>query len=668
MARTSPTSSSPPVAPGGPRVSWFLTAASSPPLPRGSTPTTSAGLRSGTFRPPALASTFSLATGSAPSLPAELSSLAPALSCLTRQRSPISSNANASTASNSSLPSPTPWRPTSSGKGEVLGNVRLLAVGSDTLRRRLYRRLWRLIGPGGRVVNSYGLTEATIDSTYFDATLEDLQGEDGPVPIGRPFPGMRAYILDGRGEPVPVGVVGELYIGGPGVARGYVANPRQTAERFLPDPHRASGSRMYATGDRARWREDGVIELLGRRDGQVKLRGFRLELAEVEAAVGSWPGIRETAVVTQGDGADGQQLIAFIVGEQDCTIHLDSLRRFLRDRLPRPMIPSQFRIVESLPRTHSGKVDRQRLSQSKRDGVAGSDDLIRPRDEIEEQLAAIWEDLLQVRPIGVTDDFFDLGGHSLLAVRLAARVQETFGHSLALSDLLLGSTIEELAARIREPIATTAGSPLIDLRVSGPGWPLYLVHPIGGGVLCYNSLARCLDGTRAVFGFQAAGLEGEAEPETNLVLMASRYVDALRRSARRAPTFWADGRWGALSPSRWPSNSPRQATTCLWSSSSIVLFRFPGTVPAGSRSSRAWGPSRPIWRGAWAGIPGLRSNASADSIPNRPEMGPSIQHSLVARSPVRSTPSTFAGFTTYSARTGRRSTATRPAHIRGASS
>ena len=192
------------------------------------------------------------------------------------------------------------------------------------------------------------------------------------------------------------------------------------------------------------------------------------------------------------------------------------------------MIPSRFRIVESLPRTPSGKVDRRRLSESLPDEVARAEALIRPRDEVEEQLAAIWEDLLQIRPIGVTDDFFDLGGHSLLAVRLAARIEERFGRSLALSDLLLGSTIEELAARIREPVGSRGGSPLVDLRVSGPGRPLYLVHPIGGGVLCYNDLARCLDGARAVLGLQAAGLEGEAEPETDLVRMASRYVDALR--------------------------------------------------------------------------------------------------------------------------------------------
>ena len=256
-------------------------------------------------------------------------------------------------------------------QGEDLAGIRLLAVGSDTLRRRLYRRLRRLVGPGGRVVNSYGLTEATIDSTYFGGTLEDLEGEDGPVPIGRPFPGTRTYVLDGRGEPVPVGVVGELYIGGSGVARGYVVQSRV---------RRPSGSCRTRTAGRDRgctrpatvhagvtvecwscWAGD---------DGQVKVRGFRVELAEVEAAIGSWPGVREAAVIAQEDGADGQRLIACIVGEEGRTLDVDSIRRFLRDRLPRPMIPSRFRIVESLPRTPSGKVDRRSLSESLPNEVA----------------------------------------------------------------------------------------------------------------------------------------------------------------------------------------------------------------------------------------------------------------------------------------------------------
>jgi amino acid adenylation domain-containing protein len=418
--------------------------------------------------------------------------------------------------------------------GGSLAGLRLLALGSDSLRGALYKRLRRLLGPSGRVVNSYGLTETTIDSTYFEGPLVGPL-EDGPVPIGQPFRGTRTYILDERGEPVPSRVVGELYVGGPGVARGYVDNPAQTGERFVPDPHGDAGSRMYATGDRARWLEGGVLELLGRRDGQVKVRGCRVELAEVEAAIASCPGVREAAVLAQEDLAGGQRLVGCIVSNDRQFPRIDGLRRLLRERLPRPMIPARFEIVRAMPRTPSGKVDRQALAQSLPEQAASGDGLIPPRNRTEEQLAAIWEELLQMRPIGVTDDFFDLGGHSLLVVRMAARIEERFGRSIALSDLLKGSTIEALAARLEAPIAASCASSVVDLGARGPGRPLILVHPIGGGVICYRALARSFDGKRDILGVEAYGLEGEGALESDLVRMASRYVEALQHERIQGP-------------------------------------------------------------------------------------------------------------------------------------
>jgi thioesterase domain-containing protein len=393
------------------------------------------------------------------------------------------------------------------------------------------------------VVNSYGLTETTIDSTYFDVPPTDSQ-EDTQVPIGRPFPGTRAYVLDRWGQPVPKGLIGELYIGGCGVARGYVADPRQTAQKFVPDPYGVPGSRIYATGDLARWCEEGVVELLGRRDGQVKVRGFRVELAEVEEAIRSFPGVVEAAVVARKDGIDGHRLIGCIVGDGEQTPGVDTIRRHLRDRLPGPMIPATMKIIKALPRTPSGKIDRQSLAEALPDTGTTSEGHVPPRDELETELVSFWEDLLQTRPIGVTDDFFDLGGHSLLVVRLAARIRERWGRSLALSDLLLGSTIEELAARLRGVIPSHAASSLIPLKSSGPGHPLFLVHPIGGGVFCYNDLARRLDGSRAVFGLQSRGLDDDAAPETDLVRMASRYVDAIVAQFPEGPYYlggWSMG-------------------------------------------------------------------------------------------------------------------------------
>jgi amino acid adenylation domain-containing protein len=463
--------------------------------------------------------------------------------------------------------------------GGDLAGLQLLAVGSDTLSRGLYRRLRSLVGSSGRVLNSYGVTETSIDSSYFEGPLTGSL-DDRTVPIGRPLPGVRAYVLDERGEPVPAGVVGELYIAGPGVARGYVNQPGTTAERYLPDPHGACGSRMYATGDRARWREGGVLELLGRRDCQIKVRGVRIELAEVEAGIRSCPGVREAAVIAREDGANGRRLTACIVGDGGGAPQVDAIRRSLREKLPRPMIPTQFRFVDQIPRTPSGKVNRRQLSQSLPDAPATAEGRVTPRDETEQQLATIWEELLQIRPIGVTEDFFDLGGHSLLAVRLAARIEDQFGRSPALSDLLLGATIEDLAARLRGPNGPERWSSLVDFGVSGLGRPLVLVHPIGGGVLCYNALARCLDGTRQVLGLQAAGLEGEETPETDLVCMASQYVEALRARLPDGPYFlggWSMGGIVAL----------EMASQLIAAGHDVpLLFLIDCSVPAPHRNSR----------------------------------------------------------------------------------
>ena len=438
------------------------------------------------------------------------------------------------------------------------------------------------------------------------------------------------FLTDGASR-FPWVWLASLHIGGLGVARGYVCDPRQTAERFVPDPHADPGSRMYATGDRARWRPGGSIELLGRRDGQVKVRGFRVELAEVEAAIGAAPGVREAAVISDEDGAQGQRLIAFVVAEDGRTMGVNSIRHWLRDTLPRPMIPTRIHIVEALPRTHSGKVDRCKLSESLPDEVAREEAIVCPRDEIEEQLATIWEDLLQIRPIGVTDDFFDKGGHSLLAVRLAARIEEQFGRSLALSDLLLGSTIEELAARIREAAGSREASPLVNLGVSGPGRPLYLVHPIGGGVLCYNALARCLDGARGVFGLQAAGYERAEEPETDLVRMASRYIDALRAEHPEGPYVLGGWSMGGIVAFEMAN----QLVAAGHAVPLVILIDCSVPVPRNASSAindvlSLAGFAADLARTAGRANLGAARKPAATSIRNRSETGRSARRILVA--------------------------------------
>ncbi len=310
------------------------------------------------------------------------------------------------------------------GQDRNLADIRLLAVGSDTLRTRLYRRLCRLVGPGGRVVNSYGLTETTIDSTCFADPPESLL-RDGQVPIGRPLPGTRAYVLDGRAEPVPAGVVGELYIGGAGVARCYVNRLGQTAGRFLPDPHGVPGSRMYATGDRARWREGGVLELLGRRDGQVKIRGFRIELAEVEAVLARHPGVSEAVVVVHEDPLGEKRLGAYIVPAIVSYPTTSELRRWLKGRMPEPMVPSSYVFLEALPLSPNGKLDRSALRPPAMLGDEGSSiEYAPPRTIAEEILAGITADLLGRDRVGVNEDFFELGIDSILGIQMVSRARQ----------------------------------------------------------------------------------------------------------------------------------------------------------------------------------------------------------------------------------------------------
>ncbi len=330
-------------------------------------------------------------------------------------------------------------------QGEHLAGIRLMAVGSDTLRGRLYGRLCRLVGPGGRVVNSYGLTETTIDSTCFAGSPEDLT-RDGQVPIGRPLPGTRAYVLDGRVEPVPAGVVGELYIGGPGVARGYVNHPDQTAERFLPDPHGGPGSRMYATGDRARWLEGGVLELLGRRDGQVKVRGFRIELAEVEAVLARHPGVSEAVVVAHGNPLGEKRLTAYVVPAIVSYPTTSELRRWLKDRMPEPMVPSSYVFLEALPLSPNGKLDRSALRPpALLDGDGSSSRYVPPRTVAEEILAGITADLLGRDRVGVDEDFFAIGIDSILGIQMVSRARQA-GLSLDPAQLFRCPNVAELAA------------------------------------------------------------------------------------------------------------------------------------------------------------------------------------------------------------------------------
>ena len=312
----------------------------------------------------------------------------------------------------------------------------------------------RLLACGSEVWNLYGPTETTIWSS-----VQQVAAGQEPISIGRPIANTRMYVLDRRGQPAPVGVTGELYIGGAGVARGYLRRPDLTAERFVPDPFApVSGQRMYRTGDLTRWRSDGAIECLGRIDHQVKVRGFRIELGDIEATLVHCPGVRQAVVTDRQDAPGDRRLVAYWLSADGVAPAEEDLRRQLRQSLPEYMVPSAFVRLDALPLTPNGKIDRRALPAPNADRAGVARKYVAPRDRQEQTLAEIWSTLLGRSPIGVTDNFFELGGHSLLATRLVSRIREALGVDLPIREVFDVPTLEGLAQRIREAAPADSAS------------------------------------------------------------------------------------------------------------------------------------------------------------------------------------------------------------------
>jgi amino acid adenylation domain-containing protein len=327
---------------------------------------------------------------------------------------------------------------------EALASVPQLLVGGEALSVPYVRRALQLL-PHTQLVNGYGPVECTVFACCYPIP-PSLPEQARSVPIGRPIGDRRVYLLDRRFDLVPVGVPGELCIGGPAVARGYLGQPALTAEKFVPDPFGSEpGGRLYRTGDLARYRPDGLLEFLGRLDQQVKVRGFRVEPGEVEAALREHPAVREAAVVAREDAPGQKRLVAYLVSEQPSGPSAGELRGFLRGRLPGHMIPAAFVLLDALPKTATGKLDRRALPSP--DG--GRPDLeasfVPPRTAVEQVLAALWAELLRVERVGVHDSFFGLGGHSLLATQVVSRARDVFRVEVSLRTLLEAPTVADFA-------------------------------------------------------------------------------------------------------------------------------------------------------------------------------------------------------------------------------
>ena len=381
--------------------------------------------------------------------------------------------------------------------------------------------------------NMYGPTETTVWST-----VQRIE-RNKPITIGHPIANTRIYILDSRLEPVPIGVPGDLYIGGDGLARGYLNRPDLTAERFLPDPFSdASGARMYMTGDMARYLADGSIDFLGRSDQQVKVRGFRIELGEVEAMLAQHPALQQVVVAAREDALGERRLVAYAIFQPGQSPSTGEIRAFLKERLPDYMVPSTIVSLASFPLTPNGKVDRRALPEPAQvQSVISEEDFLAPRDRVERELVAIWEQVLNVRPISIRSNFFDLGGYSLLAIRAFTQIDQVLGKKLPIATIFQAPTIEQLAQVIRQNDFAAYASTLVPIQPNGSRPPFFCVHGFGGSVIGYTDLARLLGSDQPVYGLQARGLEGDEEPHTRIEEMAAYYIQAMQAVQPDGPYY-----------------------------------------------------------------------------------------------------------------------------------
>ncbi|MCG8363957.1 MAG: amino acid adenylation domain-containing protein [Pseudanabaenales cyanobacterium] len=434
---------------------------------------------------------------------------------------------------------------------EDLRSVRQLLAGGDVLSVPHVQRLRQTL-TNCQLINGYGPTENTTFTCCHPITDPPSPGHS--VPIGRPIANTQVYILDRHQQPVPVGVYGELYVGGDGLARGHLNCPDLTAEKFIPNPFWAGGRRqvegggerrdvettpprLYKTGDLGRYLPDGNIEFLGRIDHQVKIRGFRIELGEIETVLAQHSAVKDVIVTVREDAPDDKRLIAYVVPRQNQAPICDQLRRFLKQQLPGYMTPGAFVLLEALPLTPNGKIDRRALLPPAewRQGAGGT--FTPPRDDMERQLTKIWENIFGIEPIGLRDDFFELGGHSLLAVRLFAAIEKTFDQRLPLAKLFEGPTIEHLASVLRQDKSQPSSSSLVAIQPLGRKPPLFCVHSGFGEVLFYQNLAFRLDLERPVYGLQALGADGQTAPLTQIEEMAAYYIKEIQTLQPKGPYF-----------------------------------------------------------------------------------------------------------------------------------
>lgn len=410
--------------------------------------------------------------------------------------------------------------------GEV-PSLKLLVVAGEACSPEIMQR-WAV---GRNFFNLYGPTEGVITNT-----AARCNPDSSKIVIGKPIANTKAHILDSRLRLVPAAAPGEIYVGGMGLARGYLKRPDLTAESFIPDPFsEIPGARLYKTGDLARYDNDGQIDFLGRVDDQVKIRGYRIEIGEIEALLDQHPQIERSKVTVQADASGARRLVGYLVPAQE-ELSAQAVASYLKELLPAYMVPSAFVFLDQLPLTVNGKVDLRALPPPASDRSGLITPYLAPRNSIELHLQQIWEELLGISPVGVLDDFYDLGGHSLLVIRLLAKIHQKFGIELPLASFIEEPTIERVARGIlRQPSQPAVHSPLVAIQPRGSKRPMFWVHPGSGQVLSYLALSRRMGPDQPFYGLQDPAVLVDLNHPCavddfcmSLEDMASRYLEALQ--------------------------------------------------------------------------------------------------------------------------------------------
>lgn len=424
-------------------------------------------------------------------------------------------------------------------------NLRLVIVGGEAVNPDKLA-LWRATAMSKvRFVNAYGPTETTITATAYEISGNtETEAPGKTVPIGRPRGARKVYILDRYGNPTPVGIPGELHIGGPLLAKGYLNRPDLTEAKFIPNPFSdVAEDRLYKTGDLSRYLEDGNIEFLGRLDDQVKIRGFRIELGEIESVLNEHPDVKESIVLARADHGGDKKLVAYIIPSLS-TLDTRRLRTHLKTKLPDYMVPSSFVLLAEWPLMPNGKIDRKALpapSDTTENEVVNG-----PRDPLELQLQLIFERVLRRVPIGIDVSFFELGGDSLQALELLVEIERATGKNLPLGTLYQTSTVEGIALELQKKSANGEWSALVPLQRSGSRPPLYFIHTTPGDILGYGNLVYRLGTDQPCYGFQSIGLKSSELSHTSIQQMAEYYVDLLRKFQPHGPYYLSGWCYGGV--------------------------------------------------------------------------------------------------------------------------